>query len=134
MLIANNIYTVEQGLIGSECQNCGERFFPQVTSCANCSHQTLTTTALGHFGHLWSWTIQHYIPKAPYSSGETKETFTPYGVGLVQMECGLIIKSRLRLTKTPLTIGQKMDLHITSFNENSDESIETYEFQQAVVK
>lgn len=131
MFIANNIYSSEQGLLGSRCQNCKEYFFPQVSSCANCSQQTLQTTGLGHRGQLWSWTIQRFLPKAPYASGESKENFTPYGVGLIEMDCGLIIKTRIGLSENPLEIGQAMELHITSFNEHDDGAVETFEFRQA---
>ena len=131
MLIANDIYTAAQGLVGSHCQNCSEYFFPPVNSCANCSSQALETASLGHEGKLWSWTIQRYMPKAPYRSDESPETFTPYGVGLIEMPCGVVVKSRIGLTDQALSIGQKMHLEIVPFYTLNGEVVHTYEFRQA---
>ena len=61
---------------------------------------------LGNEGTLWTWTIQSFMPKTPYHTDETPETFTPYGVGYVELACGLKVESRLREnTPEQLTIG-----------------------------
>jgi uncharacterized OB-fold protein len=62
-------------------------------------------------GSLWAWTIQRFMPKPPYSSSETAETFEPFGVGFIEFPGMIRIESRL-LENDPgkLTIGAPMEL------------------------
>ena len=82
-------------LIGSRCADCGEIYFPSAASCTRCRSTQLEPHDLGSSGVLWSWTIQGFLPKPPYNSGETADTFQPYGVGYVEMACGIKVESRL---------------------------------------
>jgi len=68
---------------------------------------------LGNKGTLWTWTIQGYMPKSPYNSDETPETFTPFGVGYVEMPSGVKVEARLKEnTPESLSIGMPMELVI----------------------
>jgi uncharacterized OB-fold protein len=121
--IADNLYTQEPSLIGSECTACEEVFFPAQVSCSNCSCQDMRAKDLGQSGTLWSWTLQHYQPKPPYNSGETASTFKAFGVGLIEMECGIKIKSRLHAADlTQFRIGDKMSLVLLPFRQGSEGS------------
>jgi uncharacterized OB-fold protein len=100
-------------LLGSRCEGCGEHFFPVQRGCSNCSGTQLTTVELGNQGTLWTWTIQGFMPKSPYNSDETPETFTPFGVGYIEMECGVKVEARLKEnTPESLRIGMPMELVI----------------------
>ena len=129
--ISEDLFTDRPSLIGSECSNCGEIYFPIRQACANCSGTDLRTKDLGHKGIMWSWTIQHFMPKPPYNSDETSETFSPYGIGLVEMDCGIKVKSRLDIDDlSSLEIGQKMTLSIIPFRTDENGRVfETFAFR-----
>lgn len=111
-------------LLGSRCRNCGETAFPAQADCRSCSGSDTEIVGIGNRGTLWSWTIQTFMPKTPYLSDETPETFRPYGVGYVEMPCGLRVESRLHEnTPEQLEIGMEMELVIEKFrtDENGDD-------------
>ena len=84
---------------------------------------------LGSEGTLWTWTIQSFMPKTPYNTDETAETFTPYGVGYVELACGLKVESRLREnTPDKLHIGMPMKLEIIPMRKD-DEGTDLVTFQ-----
>lgn len=124
----NELFSQEEGLIGSQCDNCGEQFFPSAKACANCSSEKMSPAILGKSGTLWSWTLQNFMPKPPYNSDETKDTFIPYGVGLVEMPNGIKIKSRLRVGSTGFSIGQSMNFAIVPFRKQNGKTISIFEF------
>jgi uncharacterized OB-fold protein len=76
-------------LVGSRCTHCGEVYFAAGGSCTRCCSTQLEPWELGGEGTLWSWTLQGFLPKLPYNSGESEADFQPYGVGYVEMPCGV---------------------------------------------
>ena len=116
-------------LLGTRCMDCGEHAFPSQDSCRACSGQNMVPTDLGSEGTLWTWTIQSFMPKTPYNTDETPETFSPYGVGYVELACGLKVESRLR-ENTPdnLKIGMPMKLEIIPMRKD-DEGADLVTFQ-----
>ena len=123
-----DVFTDAEGLIGSVCTACGERFFPAAASCAKCSSEAVERLALGHDGRLWSWTLQRFLPKAPYRSRETADDFRPFGVGLVQLSGGLIVKSRLARDHQDWTVGQPLRLRALSLATADGDALRTFEF------
>ena len=96
-------------LIGSRCIHCCEHYFPVQKACSACSSTELEQVSLGNSGKLWSWTIQGFMPKSPYRSDVKPEQFVPYGVGYIEMPCGLKVESRIRQnTADQLEIGAFM--------------------------
>ena len=77
-------------------------------------------------GTLWTWTVQQFMPKSPYKSGETMETFRPYGVGYLELPGGVRVEGRL-LENDPasLHIGMEMDVVFDTFRTepNGDEVV-----------
>ena len=68
-----------------------------------------------------SWTTQEFLPKEPYASGETEETFKPYGVGLVQL--GDEVRVEARLTESDpkkLRFGMDVQLVVVPFRVEGD--------------
>lgn len=116
-------------LLGTRCMDCGEHAFPSQDSCRACSGQNMVPADLGSEGTLWTWTIQSFMPKTPYNTDETPETFSPYGVGYVELACGLKVESRLR-ENTPdnLKIGMPMKLEIIPMRKD-DEGADLVTFQ-----
>jgi uncharacterized OB-fold protein len=117
-------------LLGSLCLDCGEHAFPSQRSCRACSGQNTQDAELGNAGTLWTWTIQSFMPKTPYLTDETPETFRTYGVGYVELPCGLKVESRLREnTPDQLRIGMPMQLEIISVREDEKgDALMTFQF------
>ena len=116
-------------LLGSRCLECGEHAFPSQDSCRACGSEQTEIVGLGHSGTLWTWTVQSFMPKSPYLTDETPETFRPYGVGYVELPCGLKVESRLRENSPDsLAIGLDMELEIVPVRRN-DEGTQLMTFQ-----
>lgn len=108
-------------LLGSRCCRCGEVAFPAQPDCRHCGGRETEVIPLGDRGTLWTWTVQSFMPKEPYRSDETPETFTPYGVGYVEMPAGVRVEARLKENDPgQLRIGMPMRLLIEPFR--SDDS------------
>ncbi len=123
-LVCEELIGFTQGqahLQGSQCADCGETYFPAVHSCTRCLSTNIQAYNLGNAGVLWSWTIQEFLPKPPYNSGETPANFKPYGVGYVQMPCGLKLESRLTESHPDqLSIGIPMNLVLIPYRVDAD--------------
>ena len=121
--------TPTPSLIGSRCLDCGEHAFPSQSSCRACSGQNTQDAELGNTGTLWTWTIQSFMPKTPYHTDETPGTCRPYGVGYVELPCGLKVESRLKEnTPDELKIGMPMKLEIITVRKD-DEGSDLLTFQ-----
>lgn len=123
-------------LLGSRCTHCGEIYFPSSNACTRCSSTEFESHPLGSSGVLWSWTVQDFLPKSPYNSGETEATFQPYGVGYVQMVCGIKVESRLILDEFKmLEIGMPMHLTLQTYRtDDHGQPWATFAFKTAVEK
>lgn len=120
-------------LLGSRCSQCGEAAFPAQPDCRNCGSRDTQIVELGDRGILWTWTIQTFMPKEPYLSDETPETFRPYGVGYVEMPGGVRVEARLQANNPDeLKIGMPMQLNIVPFRtDKNGEQKMTFSFSAA---
>lgn len=120
-------------LLGSRCQDCGEHAFPSQNSCRACSSERTEIVELGNSGTLWTWTIQSFMPKAPYLTDETSENFRPYGVGYVELACGIKVESRLHENSPDaLRIGLPMNLDIVPVRlDGEGNQLMTFQFRSA---
>lgn len=98
-------------LLASRCNECGAMAFPSNASCQACGGTEVSVQELPRRGTLWAWTIQRFMPKTPYRSSETDQTFKPFGVGYIELPGALRVESRL-LENDPakLRIGAEMEL------------------------
>jgi len=121
----------EPRLIGGRCPTCAAVTFPQVASCPRCGSPEMAQHLLPRRGSLWTWTTQDFLPKEPYASGETPETFRPYGVGLVQLGDEVRVEGRLTESDPArLRIGMEVELVVVPFRVDDDGTeIVTYAFQ-----
>jgi uncharacterized protein len=113
-------------LLGSRCSQCAEAAFPAQPDCRSCGSRDTAVVELGDHGTLWTWTIQTFLPKHPYLSGETADTFRPYGVGYVEMPGGVRVEARLKPNSPDqLKIGMPMQLDIIPFctDENGNQKM-----------
>jgi uncharacterized protein len=108
-------------LLASRCSTCGAHAFPQAPSCTRCGAIDVKVVELPRRGTLWAWTVQRFMPKAPYLSSETPQTFRQYGVGYVELPGALRVESRLiENDPTELRIGQEMELVIYVHRTDAD--------------
>ena len=127
--IAEGLFTWpadKPALLASRCQDCGIASFPVAQSCAACSGQNVAPEELPGRGTLWTWTVQQFMPKTPYKSDETMETFKPYGVGYVELPGGVRVEGRLTESDPEkLRIGMDMDVVFETYRteDNGDEVI-----------
>jgi uncharacterized OB-fold protein len=113
-------------LLGSRCNQCGIAAFPVAESCMACSGQDVSIEELPTRGTLWTWTVQQFMPKSPYHSGETPETFKPYGVGYLELPGGVRVEGRLTENDPQkIEIGMEMDVVFDTWRteDNGDEVI-----------
>jgi uncharacterized OB-fold protein len=133
-LVAPHLLHLEGGrpsLLGSRCSACGEVYFPAARGCTRCCGTQLDDVDLGHRGRLWSWTVQGFRPKPPYDGAGTEADFVPYGVGYVEMACGIKVESRLTLADPArLRIGMDMELVLEPYRRDADgDAVHTYAFR-----
>lgn len=121
----------EPQLVGGRCTACRAVVFPIEPACPRCGTTGMEEHLLPRRGTLWTWTTQEFFPKEPYASGETAETFRPYGVGLVQL--GDEVKVEARLTEADagkLDFGQEVELVVVPFRTDEDGTeVVTFAFQ-----
>jgi uncharacterized OB-fold protein len=105
----------EPRLIGSRCRDCGVVTFPAQPSCPACTSVAVEERLLGRTGTLYTWTVQGFRPKPPYSG---PDEFEPYGVGYVELPREVRVEARLT-TADParLRIGMPMELVIVPFGD-----------------
>jgi len=127
--IAEGLFTwpaKKPALLGSRCAHCGIVSFPAAQSCMACSGEDVVVEELASKGTLWTWTIQRFMPKSPYNSGETPENFQPYGVGYVELPGGVRVEGRLTENDPEkLRIGMAMEVVIDTWRTepNGDEQV-----------
>ena len=108
-------------LLGSTCADCGRTEFPVKDSCPACGSEAVEARELPSRGTLWTWTVQRFMPKSPYNSGETMETFKPYGVGYVELPGAVRVEGRLTESDTDkLRIGMEMDVVFDVWNKDEE--------------
>lgn len=127
--IAEGLFTwpaARPALLASRCRHCGIASFPAAESCMACSGQDVAIEELPGRGTLWTWTIQQFMPKTPYKSNETAQTFRPYGVGYVELPGGVRVEGRLTENDPQkLRIGMAMEVVFEPYRteDNGDEVI-----------
>ena len=112
--VADNLFSWpadSPALLASRCAGCGVASFPVAESCMACGGRELAVEELPRRGTLWTWTVQRFMPKFPYNSDETPETFQPYGVGYVELPGGVRVEGRLTENDPEkLRIGMPMEV------------------------
>lgn len=121
-------------LIGSQCGECHAATFPAQAGCPRCGRACMSDLLLPDRGTLVAWTTQGFVPKVPFAGGETAETFTPFGVGLVQL--GDVVRVEARLTESDpakLRFGMDVELVVVPFYVDGDgDEIMTFAFAPAI--
>jgi uncharacterized protein len=111
----------DPALLASQCADCNALAFPAGASCMGCGSVNVRTVPLPRRGKLWAWTIQRFMPKPPYNSSETEQTFRPYGVGYIELPGALRVEARLTENDpAKLKIGTEMKLVFYTHRTDKD--------------
>lgn len=111
----------EPALLGSRCQACGRATFPAQTSCPACCGSDVSVEDLPRHGTLWSWTVQRIMPKSPYDTGETPDTFRAFGLGYIELPGAVRVEARLTESDPQkLHIGMPMELVFLPLRRDAD--------------
>jgi uncharacterized protein len=112
-------------LIASRCKKCGTVTFPKAAFCANpnCqkARENVEQVKLSNRGKLWTWTIQQYVPPAPFK----KEPFQPYAIGMVDTEEGLRVLGILT-SNDNLKIGMTLEMTTGKLYEDAEKEYITW--------
>ena len=118
-------------LLGTRCTVCGTHYFPRTPRCTNpkCRSEAVETAMLGPTGTLFSYTVQHYAPPAPF---RYDQPFQPYGVGLVELEQGLRVVALLKMDPAYIKIGMPLELVIDRLaSDERGRDVMTWKFAPA---
>lgn len=119
-------------LLGSKCLDCGTYAFPPQSGCQRCSGTNTERTELANRGTLWTWTIQGFPPKSPPFIGNADPaTFTPFGVGYVELPGEVKVETRLTESDpAKLRIGMEMEMILDPIAKDaSGNDIVTFAFK-----
>lgn len=130
---AENVFTwpaERPQLIGCKCAQCEAIFFPEQPSCGRCGSTDVARHLLPTTGTVYSWTSQEFLPPPPYAGGETRDTFKPMGVGLIDLEGEVMVEARLtECDPQRIHIGDRVELAIVPFRSDDDKDVVTFAFK-----
>ncbi|NYI92256.1 putative OB-fold protein [Amycolatopsis endophytica] len=114
-------------LVGSRCDDCGAYTFPRQGGCPRCTGSAMVDVPLSRTGTLWTWTVQGFRPKPPYTGTAAYE---PYGVGYAELPGELLVETRLTETDPArLRIGMPLRLELVPFaDDEQGEPVHTFAF------
>ena len=130
---AENVFTwpaEKPQLIGCKCGACGAVFFPEQSSCGRCGSTQMARELLPTTGTIYSWTSQEFLPPPPYAGGETRDTFKPKGVGLIDLEGVVMVEGWLTESDPEkVHIGDRVELEIVPFRSDDDKDVVAFAFR-----
>jgi uncharacterized OB-fold protein len=106
--------------------------FPTQDGCPRCTGTETETVELSRRGTLWTWTVQGFPPKSPpYLGDADPKTFTPFGVGYIQLPGEVKVEARLTESDPgKLKIGMEMELTLVPLYINDDgDEVLTFAFR-----
>ena len=122
----------EPALLGTRCAACGTYFFPREDAfCRNpeCDSTDLQEVRLSRRGTVWSSTVNHFEPPAPYVSWGP---FEPYAVAAVALaEERLVVLGQVAGSSEPIQIGTEVDLVVEPLYEDDDHEYLVWKWRRA---
>jgi uncharacterized protein len=130
---AENVFTWpadQPQLIGGQCGDCAAVFFPAQPSCGRCGSTAMAEHLLPTSGTVYSWTSQEFLPPPPYTGGETRDSFRPTGVGLIDLEGEIMVEARLtECSPDKVHIGQRVEMVIVPFRSDPEQDVVMFAFK-----
>ena len=93
------------------CDACGEPFFPPGPACPSCREESITWAQTSDAGELYSFTRQHRTPPGFYA---------PLVIGLVELEAGPRLLSRIDADFESLTLGDRLRIRPCEYDQDYD--------------
>ena len=129
MPVAENLFQgtgASARLIGTRCTSCGTHYFPKSLSCRNpqCREKKVEDALFGHYGTLYSFTVQTYRPPALFRM----DNWAPYAIGLVELPEGIRVMAMLTSCgNDEVHIGMQLELTVeTLYRDEEGREVLTY--------
>ena len=90
-------------LVTTSCAKCAKRSFPPKPFCPHCWHEHVDWATLSPAGVVYSSTVMHAVPA--YFKHEA-----PYRVGIVDLDDGVRIATRLLGVATGFGVGERVEI------------------------
>jgi uncharacterized OB-fold protein len=104
-------------LIGSQCANCGEVFFPKRENwlCSNCQSPNLKEIKLSPKGKIYSYTVVMQRPPVYYRAE------VPYAIGFVELPEGIRVETLFTgCNLEDLKVGMEVEMLIDKLHDEED--------------
>lgn len=104
-------------LIGSQCTNCGEVFFPKRENglCSHCQSNYLKEIKLSARAKIYSYTVVMQRPPVYYQAE------VPYAIGFVELPQGIRVETLFTGCKLEdLRVGMEVEMLIDKLHEEED--------------
>lgn len=126
------LFTEEHGgatLHGSKCMTCNTPYFPRSAVCHNpdCSGSNMEDADFGGKGTLWSYSVADFPPPPPHIFDKP---FSPYAMGVVDMECGLRLIGQMVDKADDVNVGAQVELVIDTLYHVDDTAFTSWKFKQ----
>jgi uncharacterized OB-fold protein len=125
------LFTEDGGatLHGSKCVTCNTPYFPRSAACHNpdCSGSNMEDADFGGKGTLWSYSVADFPPPPPHIFDKP---FTPYAMGVVDMECGLRLIGQMVDKAEDVNVGAQVELVIDTLYHADDKAFTSWKFKQ----
>jgi len=110
-------------LIGSQCQNCNELFFPQVLVCTNCKSREIDPFIFSGKGRVYSYSTV-------YQGAAEFEDYIPYIVALIDLDEGPRISAQLTdIPPEQLEIGLPVEKVVRKISEEGERGVIMYGYK-----
>ena len=104
-------------LVGSQCPNCGEVFFPkrQDVLCSYCQSSSFKEIKLSPRGKIYSYTVVMQRPPVYYQAE------VPYAIGFVELPEGIRVETLFTGGKLEdLRVGMEVEILIDKLHTEED--------------
>jgi uncharacterized OB-fold protein len=120
-------------LVGARCGQCATVVFPPpaLAACPNpsCDGTGLEPTTLSATGTVWSYTVNHYAPPAPYVA---PDPFVPYAVAAVELaEERMVILGQVAGDPDALRVGAEAELVLDTLFEDDEREYVVWKWKVA---
>ncbi len=115
-------------LLGSSCNRCNEKFFPQRSICPNCRRKgEITEIQFSGMGEIYSYTIIHVASRG-------FEFMKPYAMAIIKLAEGPNLTAQLVDCKPDdVEVGRKVSMVFRKINADGEKGIIRYGYKFKLV-
>ncbi|MFZ1831319.1 MAG: OB-fold domain-containing protein [Pseudomonadales bacterium] len=114
---------------GSRCASCRTPYFPKSAACHNpdCGESKMEDCSFSGSGVLWSYSVANFPPPAPH---KFDKPFTPYAVGVADLDCGLRVVGQMIDQPDQVRVGSGVELVIDTLYHEDGKAFTSWKFRQ----